>query len=82
MSTRMTWDEMVSKYPDMWVVIKDPVMDGDAPDILEGDVVDAVSDEDIGEYEAAHRNQGLKFRRTTECGWNGMVYAGFSITTV
>ena len=29
---RMTWDEMVEKYPDRWVVVKDAVMDG--PDVL------------------------------------------------
>ena len=59
-----------------------PVMDGDAPDILEGDVVAAVSDGDIGDYKDAHRNQRLKYRRTTESGWNGLFYADFSITTV
>ncbi len=81
-TTRMTWDEMVNTYPDMWVVIANPIMDGEAPDILEGDVVDVVSDDDIGDYKESHRNQGLKYRRTTESGWNGMFYADFSIKTI
>ena len=81
-ATRMTWDEMVNAYPDMWVVIANPIMDGEAPDILEGDVVDVVSDDDIGDYKESHRNQGLKYRRTTESGWNGMFYEDFSIKTI
>ena len=81
-TNRMTWDDMVKTYPDMWVAVANPIMDGDAPDILEGDIVAAVSDDDIGDYKNAHRNQGLKYRRTTESGWNGMFYADFSITTV
>ena len=81
-ANKMTWDDMVRMYPDMWVVVANPVMDGEAPDILEGEVVAAVSDDDIGEYKDSHRNQGFKYRRTTESGWNGMYYADFSITTV
>ncbi len=77
----MTWDEMVEKYPDMWVAIANPVMDGDHPDILEGDVVDVIHDDDIGDYETSHRNMGLKFRRTTEGEFGGIISAGFSITT-
>lgn len=38
----MTWEQMVENYPDMWVAILNPVMDGDHPDILEGDVVDVI----------------------------------------
>ena len=33
---RMTWDQMVETYPDMWVAIANPVMDGDHPDVIEG----------------------------------------------
>lgn len=79
---RMTWDQMVETYPDMWVAIANPVMDGDHPDVIEGDVVDAVSDEEIGDFEEEHINDDLTYRRTTESGWNGMFYADFSITTV
>ncbi len=79
---RMSWDEMVENFPNKWVVVANPVMDGDAPDIIEGDVIAVVSDEDIGDYRASHRNQGLKYRRTTESGRNGMFYADFSIKTV
>ncbi len=79
---RMTWEEMVKTYPDMWVAVANPVMDGDSPDILEGDVVATVSDDDIGDYEVDHIGEGLKYCRTTDSGWNGMFYADFSITTV
>ena len=79
---RMTWDEMVEKYPDMWVAISNPVMDGDHPDVLEGDLVCAVSDDEIGKFRSDHRGEGLIYRRTTESGWNGMFYADFSIKAV
>ena len=79
---RMTWNQMVEAYPNMWVAIRNPLMDGDHPDILEGDVVDVISDDNISEYEVEHQGQGLTFYRTTESGWNGMFYADFSITTV
>ncbi len=80
--SRMTWNQMVEAYPNMWVAIRNPIMDGDHPDILEGDVVDVISDDNISEYEVEHQGQGLTFYRTTESGWNGMFYADFSITTV
>ena len=79
---RMTWDQMVETYPDMWVAIANPLMDGDHPDILEGDVISAVKDDDIGDFKSSHKGQHLFYRRTTESGWNGMFYADFSITTV
>ena len=79
---RMTWDQMVETYPDMWVAIANPIMDGDHHDILKGDVVDAVSDDEISRFRSEHRGQGLEYRRTTESGWNGMFYADFIIKTV
>ena len=77
---RMTWDEMVTAYPDKWIAVQNAVMDG--PDVMEGDVLCAVNDEDIGAYEDAHDGEGLIYRRTTESGWNGMFYADFSIKAV
>lgn len=82
MPTRMTWDQMVDSYPDQWLAISNPVMDGDYPDIMEGDVVAVLSDDEICAFKAGHRGQDLEYRRTTESPWNGIVYADFSITTV
>ncbi len=79
---RMTWEEMVEEYPDKWVVISNPVMDGDHPDILEGDVVAVLNDDEVEDYELSHIGQGLKYQRTTESGWNGIFYADFSIKAV
>ncbi|MBQ7507151.1 MAG: hypothetical protein IJT05_07475 [Lachnospiraceae bacterium] len=79
---RMTWEQMVEAYPDKWVAIRNPIMDGEHPDILEGDVVTVLSDDEISEYEASHQDQNLTYCRTTESGWNGMFYADFSITTL
>ena len=82
MPTRMTWDQMVNLYPDQWVAISNPIFDGDYPDILEGDIVAVLSDDEIGNFKATHRGQGLEYMRTTDNGWNGILYADFSITTV
>ena len=79
---RMTWDQIVEEYPDMWVAIANPVFDGDHPDILEGDVVAVAKDDVIGDVKSEHRGEGLRYRRTTESGWNGIFYADFRIITV
>ena len=78
MNTRMTWSEITKAYPDKWVAIANPVMDGDSPDILEGDIVAVVNDEDIDSYELSHHGKGYKYRRTTEGFFNGIT--GSSIT--
>ena len=36
---RLSWDEMVKQYPDLWVAVKDAEMDG--ADIMSGEVVAA-----------------------------------------
>ena len=79
---KMTWDQMVEEYPDRWVAVANPVFDGDHPDIIEGEVGDVLTDDEINEYELSHQGQGLRFERTTESGWNGMFYADFKIRTV
>ncbi len=75
---RMTWSEMVEKYPDKWVVVDNPIMDGDSPDIIEGDVVAVVDDDKIDNYEIDNLDKGYIYRRTTEGFCNGIT--GSSIT--
>ena len=38
---RMRWEEMVDAFPDQWVAVQNAVMDG--PDVIEGDVLCAIS---------------------------------------
>lgn len=76
----ITWDEMIKRYPNMWVVIKNPVMDG--PDVIEGEIVTALNDDEICDYEDLHDNDGFIFRRTTEDDWNGTIRTDFVIETV
>ncbi len=52
---RITWQEMVDKYPDMWVAVKDAEMDG--PDILSGVPVDVKSDDDIAQYHIKNKKK-------------------------
>ena len=67
---RITWQEMVDKYPDMWVAVKDAEMDG--PDILSGVLVDVKSDDDIAQYRINNKKKGYIFSRTTEGVFNGI----------
>ena len=82
MNRHLTWDQMVESYPDRWVVVKNPVFDGNHPDILEGDVVDVLTDDDVGGYRSNHREQDIWVRRTTEGDFFGVIEANFSIITV
>ena len=40
---RMTWEQIVEKYPEKWVALSNVKTDGDHPYILEGDVVAVLS---------------------------------------
>ena len=80
MANELTWNEMVTLYPNMWVVIKNATTDG--PDIVRGELVTTKTDEEICEYEDAHYDEGLIFRRTTDSEWNGTVSTDFIVKTV
>ena len=77
-SLRITWNEITKAYPDKWVAVANLIMDGDSPDILEGDIVAVKNDDDIDSYELNHHGKGYKYRRTTEGFFNGIT--GSSIT--
>lgn len=79
---RLTWDEMVEKYPSMWVVIANPEFDGDHPDIISGDLHDVKTDQEIESYRVNHGQEGFIFRRTNEEKWSGMIDADFVIETI
>ena len=70
MGERLSWDEMVSRYPDKWVVVDDAEKDG--PDVLSGILVAVKTDEEIGDYQADNFRKGYDFRRTTEGAFNGI----------
>lgn len=74
---RMTWDEMVDRYPDMWVSISDAEMEG--PDVLSGELVAVIPDDEIADYELDHWTDGYITRRTTEGEWLGPISANFTI---
>ena len=48
MNERLTWDEMVAKYPDKHVIIEDYVMERDA-DIVEGTVIGVYNDDEVND---------------------------------
>ena len=73
----MRWEEMVNKYPEQWVAIKDAVMDG--PDVVSGVVIAVLSDDEIIEYENTHGDDGIEYRRTTEGNWGGIIESNLII---
>ena len=78
MNVNMKWEDMVKEYPDRWVAVGNAVMDG--PNIVSGDVVAVKTDDEISDYEADHLREGLRFRRTTEGCWSGVINSDFAIT--
>lgn len=61
---RLTWDETVSLFPDLWVAFKDCEMSG--IDIENGILVDVIPDKDIKTYRIQHFNDDIRIDRTTE----------------
>ena len=67
---RTTWDEMVEKYPDQWIAVKDAEMDG--ADIVSGEVVASEADTDMETFRINHFHD-FDFYRTSEGDFNGFV---------
>lgn len=79
MNEPVTWKYMVEHYPNMWIAIKDPQMDG--PDIVSGIISAVITDDEIIDYEDKHRKEGLTFRRTKGGVSNGPIRANFIVET-
>ena len=77
-ANKMTWEEMVEKYPDRWVVIADAEMNG--ADLISGNVVGIKTDDEIIPYRIANQKKGFKFYRTTEGEFYGVIDADYSIS--
>ena len=65
---RITWEDAVRDYPNMWVVFKNTEKSGANP--ISGILVDVKSDDEIIPYKVANHQNGYDFYRTTEeqCG--------------
>lgn len=74
---RLSWDEMVRQYPNLWVAVKDAEMDG--ADIMSGEVVTAQPDEEMRKFRMNNHGAGFVFRRTSECGFNGHITSNLRI---
>lgn len=79
MNKRVSWDYMISTYPGKWIAFKDPEMDG--PDVVSGVIVEVLSDDDIIEFENAHYNEDMMYRRTKNGVSNGPIRANFVVET-
>ena len=78
MGERMSWDDMVSAFPERWVVLRDTEKDG--PDVLSGILVAVKTDDEIIPYEEANLRKGYEFWRTTEGDFYGLVDSNLSIS--
>ena len=79
MKERVSWSFMDEKYPNMWIAIREPEMDG--PDVVSGIIEAVLSDDEIIGYESSHYDQGLRFRRTGHGESNGSIRADFVVET-
>ncbi|MDE7205940.1 MAG: hypothetical protein K2N90_02045 [Lachnospiraceae bacterium] len=61
---RLTWDEAVDIFPNLWVAFKDCNMSG--IDMEEGILVDVIEDKDIKIYMKQHFDENMYIDRTTE----------------
>ena len=71
MGERMTWAEMVEKYPDKWVALKDVEWDG--ADVGSAVLVAALSNDEFIDFEVAHLNEDYDYVRTTEGNFGGLI---------
>ncbi len=74
----ISWEEMVKRYPDQWVAVKNATMDG--ADIISGEVVVAKNDRDMRKFRVKNRKTGLVFRRTSEGAFDGFINSDIKIT--
>ena len=78
MESRLSWEDIVKKYPDRWVVLKDPVLDGS--DIVTGIVVDVKTDDEIIPYRLKNFDKKYDYCRTTEGSFYGIIDSDFNIS--
>lgn len=75
----LTWEEMVTKYPDKWVALKNVVFSPEK-DVLSATIVAVKTDDEIIGYEEEHLDDNIIFRRTTDGLVGGPINASFTIT--
>lgn len=73
---RITYDEAVSRFPDMWVFVTNVRLDG--IDVVEGDILEVCPDEECDKVWLSLIKSGIDFRkfRTTEVSYVGPIRFG------
>lgn len=66
---RLTWDEAVNIFPDLWVSFQDCIYNG--VDFQSGRLVAVIEDDDIEKYLCAHIEENPYYARTTEGKFGG-----------
>lgn len=69
MSNRLTWNEIVNKYPDMWVVLTDvEYRNNDMVNVISAVVICGVSDEDYPKkrVEFMQAGKNYEYERTSD----------------
>ena len=69
---RLTWEQMQLQYPNKWVVVTDYIKDG--PDLVEGDLLAVLNDNEIDDFMASHWGKNYFYDRTTEESGVGIIH--------
>lgn len=75
---RKTWKEIVTKYPDKWVVLQNVSFSNS--DIIDAEIVDVKNDDEIIEFQEEHFDQKYVYRRTTDIAATGYIETNFEIS--
>lgn len=75
-----TWDELVQKFPDRWVIVEDAELTN-AGFIKAGRLIGVCNDREIDEFVVScyRDNRNISYERTTEGSGVGVVNVGRSI---
>ncbi len=69
---RLTWDEAVAIFPNLWVSFKDCIYHG--VDFQSGTLIAVIKDDDIGKYICNHIEENPYLVRTTENQFGGYIH--------
>lgn len=70
---KMTWEEMVERYPNKWVAVTNYLKDG--PDLIEGELLAVLDDREIDDFRIKNWGKNYYYGRTTEERGIGIVHA-------
>ncbi len=68
---RLSWNEVVNLFPDLWVTLEDYIYTD--KDVINEILEDVIQDKDIDDYMYAHSDEDSFTLRTTEGNFGGYI---------